>query len=175
MSSKTHQNSSTEIQILVMFTCYQINVRPNCITMVLKNNHPALHQSTGLHDDAFVLWTNPIEYFQLGFKDCSHLKNLSDVKIFARSSRPTRAQCRTDGWTVIWRNVLTRTSGIEMFLAFLLKLSESSLVFVIEVERAWARARRHRPNFWLAVNKHEAQGSTSLIFRKAQSRLKLEY
>ena len=36
-------------------------------------------------------------------------------------------------------------------------------MLVIEVEQAWARARRPRPNFWLAINKHEAQGSTSLF------------
>ena len=34
----------------------------------------------------------------------------------------------------------------------------------LEVERAWARARRPGPNFWLAVNKIQAWGSTSLIF-----------
>ena len=37
----------------------------------------------------------------------------------------------------------------------------------VEVERAWARARRPGPNFWLALNKPQARGSTSLILRKA--------
>ena len=34
------------------------------------------------------------------------------------------------------------------------------------VERARARARRPGPNFWLAVNKAPACGSTSIVFKK---------
>ena len=34
----------------------------------------------------------------------------------------------------------------------------------LEVERAWARARRPGPDFGLAVNKPQARGSASLIF-----------
>ena len=38
-----------------------------------------------------------------------------------------------------------------------------SILVLLEVERAWVRARRPGPNFWLAVNKPQAQGKTSLI------------
>ena len=34
---------------------------------------------------------------------------------------------------------------------------------------------RPGPNFWLAINKSQAGGLTSLIFRKALSKLKLEF
>ena len=45
----------------------------------------------------------------------------------------------------------------------------------LEVERAWARARRPVPKFWLTVNKPQARGSASLVFQKAQSMLELEF
>ena len=53
------------------------------------------------------------------------------------------------------------------------KVSEDSTA-AEEVERAWARAQRPGPNFWLAVNKPYDFGSTSLIFRKARTRLELK-
>ena len=36
---------------------------------------------------------------------------------------------------------------------------------IVEVERAWARARRPGPDIGLAVNKPQGRGSTSLIFQ----------
>ena len=44
---------------------------------------------------------------------------------------------------------------------------EKARVARVEVERAWIRARRPGPNFWLALNKSQAQGYTSLISEKA--------
>ena len=49
-------------------------------------------------------------------------------------------------------------------------LSPKKNRYQIEVEQARARARRPQPNFWLTVNKPQAWGLTSLIFRKAWSR-----
>ena len=58
------------------------------------------------------------------------------------------------------------------------KASEKQIILKpskLEMERAWAWAQRPGPNFGLTVNKHLAQGSTSLIFRKARSRLELRF
>ena len=48
---------------------------------------------------------------------------------------------------------------------------EKARVARLEVERAWIRARRPGPNFWLALNTPQAQGYTSLISEKAWTRL----
>ena len=52
---------------------------------------------------------------------------------------------------------------------------EKARVARVEVERAWIRARRPGPNFWLAINKSQAGGLTSLISWNALSKLKLEF
>ena len=44
-------------------------------------------------------------------------------------------------------------------------------LFVLEVERAWARARRPWPNFWLSVNTPQHRGLMNFINEKSQIRL----
>ena len=45
------------------------------------------------------------------------------------------------------------------------KLFKLTMLYELEVERAWAQAPRPGPDFGLAVNKLLARGSTSLIFQ----------
>ena len=52
-------------------------------------------------------------------------------------------------------------------------LARTQLLYVLEVERAWAR----RPvlKVWLEVNNPQTRGLPSLIVHKAQSKLNLEF
>ena len=60
---------------------------------------------------------------------------------------------------------LTTTLKFLKSIEYTVSFRERS--FRLEVERAWARARRPGPNFWLAVNKLWARKSPGLVLKSS--------